>query len=52
MNIKELYEGLKQKLQDMYENNKIEVRLDRAEFFAVYKAICDMVSIKHITDGQ
>lgn len=52
MNLNELYELLKKKLKQMYNEGSDLVVLQQKEFFAVYKAICDLMQIKHITDGQ
>ena len=52
MNIKDLYDEMKRKLKQMYDTGKKEIVLDQTEFFAVYKVICDMMTVKHITDSQ
>jgi hypothetical protein len=50
MNLNELYELLKKQLKQMYNEGTDLVVLQQKEFFAVYKAICDLMKIKHITD--
>ena len=52
MNLNELYETLKKQLRQMYNEGTDIVVLQQKEFFAVYKIVCEMLTIKHITDGQ
>ena len=52
MPLEELYKLMKDQLLYMYEHNKDSVVLGQMEFFAVFKAVCDLMQIKHITDKQ
>lgn len=52
MDLNELYKLLKHKLQYMYEHNSENTSFEKMEFFAIYKAVCDLMQIKHIADGQ
>lgn len=52
MPLEELYRLLKGKLKRLYDHNEDTVVLEPMEFFAVFKAVCDLMQIKHITDSQ
>jgi len=52
MPLEELYQLLKGKLKRIYEHSGDTVTLEEKEFFAVFKAVCDLMHIKHITDNQ
>lgn len=52
MEIDELYNFMKEKLNRMYEEDEKTVNMTQAEFFHLYKAICDMMHIKHIMEVQ
>ena len=52
MDLKDLYALLKGKLKQMYKNGMNTVTLEQVEFFAAFKAVCDLIQIKNITDSQ
>jgi len=52
MDLKELYNEMRIKLQYMYDHNKDSVMLEPMEFFRLFKALCDLMQIKNITDNQ
>ena len=52
MNLNELYETLKKQLRQMYNEGTDLVVVQQKEFFALYKAVCDLKKIKHIADEQ
>jgi len=52
MDLMELYMAMRAKLQYMYEHNKDSVTLESIEFFRLFKALCDLMQIKNITDNQ
>ena len=52
MPLGDLYKEMKIKLKYLYDHNSDSVMFEPVEFFALYKAVCDLMQIKHITDGQ
>ena len=52
MPLEELYQLLKGKLKRLYDHNEDTVVLEQKEFFAVYKVVCDLMQIKHITESN
>ena len=44
----EMYQYLKERLQDMYEHEANEVTIDSVHFFLLYQMLCHMKQIREI----
>lgn len=47
----EMYDYMKQKLEEMRENNTMTISMDFAEFARLFQFVCYMKQIKFIVDG-
>lgn len=52
MTLDELYELLKEKRREMYEEGKQSVEISQDEFFEVFRIICYLKQMKFITDNM
>ena len=51
MNMDELYEMLKAKIQEMHNAHITEIDMDYNEIASLYQMVCFMKQSKHITNG-
>ena len=51
MTLEEIYEMMKVRMKDIYDNDREMVNLTVAEFMQLYHIVCYMIQMKHIVDN-